>query len=78
MTEYLVADSIQDGAATTTPLVAPPPAGFTSSIFGDSLALRSSRSSKYNSGPSHIVEIATQQYEIMLGIKYFYDEANQH
>jgi len=29
-------------------------------------------------GPGHIVEVATQQFEIMLGIKYFYDEAGKH
>jgi hypothetical protein len=26
-------------------------------------------------GPGHGVAIATQQYEVMLGIKYFYDAA---
>ena len=70
MTQYLVADSIQDGAATTAPFVAPPPAGFTGAIFGDSLALDRADPQDTIAGPGHIVEIATQQYQIMLGIKY--------
>ena len=26
-------------------------------------------------GPGHVVDISTEQYEITLGVKYFYDDA---